>query len=58
MQTVLIFAGNWNTGLRVITLCQSEGWDPERIIEVPGCVDGDELDVIAGFVFKLVRPQV
>ncbi len=37
---------------------QSEGWDPERIIEVPGCVDGEGLDVIAGFVFKLVRPKV
>ncbi len=32
--------------------------DPERIIEVLGCVDGEELDVIAGSVFKLVRPKV
>ncbi len=31
--------------------------DPERIIEVPGCVDGEELDVIAGSVFKLVREK-
>ncbi len=32
--------------------------DLERIIEVPGCVDGEELDVSAGSVFKLVRPKV
>ena len=33
---------------------QSEGWDPERIIEVPGCVDGVGLTMLAASVFQLV----
>ena len=32
--------------------------DPERIIEVPGCVDGEGLDVIAKSVFKLVGSKI